>query len=132
MSSAEGSSKFLVISKGQWDEDKSPEQIQAAIDAFYKWHDVLVAQGKMISGQRLQPAKMVVSKHGVIDGPFAETKEVIGGYWHFVANSLEEAAALGAQCPTLGFGLSLEIRPIEPKTCSAYDRTTETPQSWKK
>lgn len=132
MSTSKGPSEYLVISKGYWDEDKSPEEIQTAIDAFYKWHDVLVAQGKMISGQRLQPAKMVVSKHGITDGPFAETKEVIGGYWHFIANSLEEAAALAAQNPCLACGLSLEIRPIEPKSCSAFDRTTETPHSWRK
>jgi len=132
MSDAQGLSEFLVISKGYWDEDKSPEEIQAAIDAFYKWHDVLVAQGKMISGQRLQPAKKVVSRHGIIDGPFAETKEVIGGYWHFLANSLEEAAALAAQNPCLACGLSLEIRPIEPERCSAFDQTTETPKSRRK
>ena len=132
MSDAKGLSEYLVISKGCWDEDKSPEQIQTAIDAFYKWHDVLVAQGKMISGQRLQPAKMMVSKHGITDGPFAETKEVIGGYWHFLAGSLEEAAALAAQNPTLACGLSMEIRPIEPTQCSAYDQTTETPLSRRK
>ena len=132
MSNAKGLSEYLVISKGYWDEDKSPEQIQAAIDAFYKWHDVLVAQGKMVSGQRLQPAKMVVSKHGITDGPFAETKEDIGGYWHFLASSLEEAAALAAQSPTLACGLSLEIRPIEPSQCSAFDQTTETPRSRRK
>ena len=129
MSNANGLSQYLVISKGQWDEDKSPEQIQAAIDAFYKWHDVLVAQGKMISGSRLAPQKMIVSKHGVTDGPFAETKEVIGGYWHFVASSLEEAAALAAQNPCMACGLSYEVRPIEPERCSAYDQTTETPKS---
>ena len=132
MSNAKGLSEYLVISKGYWDEDKSPEQIQGAIDAFYKWHDVLVAQGKMISGQRLQPAKMVVSKHGITDGPFAETKEVIGGYWHFLAGSLEEAAALAAQNPTLACGLTMEIRPIEPAKCSAFDQTTETPNSRRK
>jgi hypothetical protein len=54
------------------------------------------------------------------------------GYWHFLANSREEAAALAAQNPCLACGLSLEIRPIEPKTCSAFDRTTETPHSWRK
>jgi hypothetical protein len=129
MSNAKELSEYLVISKGNWDEDKSPEQIQAAIDAFYQWHDVLVAQGKMISGQRLQPAKKVVSKHGITDGPFAETKEVIGGYWHFLAGSLEEAAALAAQNPCLACGLTYEVRPVEPGRCSAFDQTTETPAS---
>jgi hypothetical protein len=117
----------MVISKGQWDEDKSPEEIQHAIDAFYDWHDRLVSAGKMKSGQRLALAAKMVSKHGVIDGPFAETKEVIGGYWFFMANSLEEAAALAAQNPCLACGLTYEVRPTDPERCSAYDQTSETP-----
>jgi hypothetical protein len=117
----------MVISKGQWDEDKSPEEIQHAIDAFYDWHDRLVSAGKMKSGQRLALAAKMVSKHGVIDGPFAETKEVIGGYWFFMASSLEEAAALAAQNPCLACGLTYEVRPTDPERCSAYDQTSETP-----
>lgn len=128
MSEQKTLSEYMVISKGKWDEDKSPEEIQRAIDAFYEWHDRLVSAGKMKSGQRLAPAAKVVSKHGVIDGPFAETKEVIGGYWFFMASSLEEAAALAAQNPCLACGLTLEVRPTDPERCSAYDETSETPR----
>ena len=71
----------------------------------------------------------MVSKHGVIDGPFAETKEVIGGYWTIIASSLAEAAAIAAQNPCLACGLTFEIRPIELERCSAFDRTCETPRS---
>lgn len=124
-------SEYMVISKGKWDKDKSPEQIQQTIDAFYDWHDRLVAAGKMKSGQRLARESMTISKHGVIDGPFAETKEVIGGYWFFLAGSLEEAAALAAQNPCLACGLTYEVRPIEPARCSAFDQTSETPQALK-
>lgn len=129
MSQSKAVSEYLVISRGQWDEDKSPEEIQRAIDAFYVWHDQLVREGKMKSGQRLAKETMLVSKLGVIDGPFAETKEVIGGYWHFLAGSLEEAAALAAQNPCLACGLTYEVRPIEPERCSAYVETNETPTS---
>lgn len=122
-------SDYMIISKGQWDEDKSPEQIQEAIDAFYAWRDKLVAAGKMHSGQRLAREKMVVSKVGITDGPFAETKEVIGGYWFFRAGSLEEAAELAAQNPCLACGLNYEIRPTDPEPCSAYGQTSETPAS---
>lgn len=121
--------EYMVISKGQWDEDKSPEQIQQAIDAFYDWHDRLIAAGKMKSGQRLARETMTVSKLGVIDGPFAETKEVIGGYWFFIASSLEEAAALAAQNPCLACGLTYEVRPTESARCSALDQTSETPKA---
>lgn len=129
MSETNAVSEYLVISKGQWDDDKSPEEIQHAIDAFYVWHDKLVREGKMRSGQRLAKQTAIVSKFGVIDGPFAETKEVIGGYWHFLAGSLEEAAALAAQNPCLACGLTYEVRPVEMERCSAFAQTSETPAS---
>lgn len=120
-------SEYLVISRGKWDADKSPERIQQAIDDFYVWHDKLVAEGKMRSGQRLAVEGKVVSRTGTTDGPFVETKEVIGGYWFFLADSLEEAAALAAQNPCLACGLTMEIRPIEPERASAFKVTNETP-----
>lgn len=120
-------SEFLVLSRGQWDRDKSPEEIQQAIDAFYRWHDRLVREGKMKSGQRLAVEGKLVSRSGVTDGPFAELKEVIGGYWFFVANSLEEAAELAAQNPCLACGLTYEVRPLELERASAYKVTNETP-----
>ena len=122
-------SEYLVISRGQWDEDKSPEVIQAAIDEFYEWHTRLMEEGKAKQGQRLAQPKMLVSKHGITDGPFTESKEVIGGYWFFMANSLEEAAALAAQNPCVQCGLTMEVRPTDPERCSAYEVTNETPQA---
>ena len=120
-------SEYLVISRGQWDQDKSPEQIQKAIDDFYVWHDQLVREGKMKSGQRLAREAKFVSRHGVTDGPFAEAKEVIGGYWFFLAGSLVEASALAAQNPCLACGLSYEVRPIESERASAFRVSNETP-----
>lgn len=121
-------SEYLVLSRGQWDEDKSPETIQAAIDAFYDWHTRLVEQGRAKPGQRLAAPKMTASKHGVIDGPFTESKEVIGGYWFFIANSLAEAAALAAENPCVQCGLTMEVRPVDPERCSAFAVTIETPR----
>jgi hypothetical protein len=119
--------EYLVISRGQWDEDKSPEQIQQAIDDFYDWRDRLVAEGRMKSGQRLATPTRLVSRQGVTDGPFAEAKEIIGGYWFFLAASLDEAAALAAQNPCMACGLSYEVRPIETERASAYKPSNETP-----
>jgi hypothetical protein len=127
MSDSKAQSEYLVISRGQWDEDKSPEEIQKAIDAFYDWHDQLVSEGRMKSGQRLARPSMLVSRHGVTDGPFTETKEVIGGYWILLAGSLAEAAALAAQNPCLACGLTNEVRPVESERCSAFEESTETP-----
>jgi hypothetical protein len=128
MSETKRLSEYLVISRGQWDADKPPQEIQAAIDEFYVWIDGLIGAGKMKAGQRLAPPSMTVSKHGVTDGPFTESKEVIGGYWFFIAESLAQAAALAAQNPCLKCGLTLEVRPIETAQCSAYDQTCETPR----
>ncbi|MGH8299886.1 MAG: YciI family protein, partial [Steroidobacteraceae bacterium] len=86
--------EYLLLSRGQWDTDKSPEQIQLAIDGFYSWYERLVAEGKLKPGRRLAIEGKRVSRAGITDGPFAETKEVIGGYWFIVAGSLEEAAAI--------------------------------------
>ena len=120
-------SEYLVISRGQWDKDKSPQEIQKAIDDFYIWHARLVDEGRMKPGQRLAREVRMVSRQGVTDGPFAEAKEIVGGYWFCLAGSLEEAAALSARNPCLACGLTNEIRPIEPERASAYKVSSETP-----
>lgn len=81
----------------------------------------------MKAGQRLATQAKIVSRKGITDGPFAETKEVIGGYWFFLASSLAEAAELAARNPCLACGLTYEIRPIELERASAYKVASETP-----
>lgn len=127
MNETQSSSEYLVLSRGQWDEHLSETQIQTAIDDFYTWHERLVGEGKMRDGQRLAREGKRISKHAVIDGPFSESKEIIGGYWHVLAASLDEAAALMAQNPTLACGLEFEIRPIDPTRASARVASNETP-----
>jgi hypothetical protein len=122
-------SEYLVISRGQWDKNLSREVIQSAIEKFYVWYDRLVKEGRMRAGQRLARERKIVSKHTVMDGPFAETKEVIGGYWFILAGSLEEAAELAAENPCLACGLTYEIRPIESERASAFKLTNETPEN---
>lgn len=119
-------SEYLVISLGQWDAGVPPEKIQHTIDEFYAWHDRCVAQGRMKPGQRLAREGKRVTRHAVVDGPFSEAKEVIGGYWFIYAESLEAAAALAAENPLRAYGLNYEIRPIDPVRCSAFAVTTET------
>jgi hypothetical protein len=127
MSDQTALSEYLVLSRGQWDADAPKEEIQGAIDGFYLWYEQLLAQGTVKRGQRLARERKTVSRHGVVDGPFAETKEMIGGYWIIVAASLEQAAEIAAHNPCLAFGLSYEIRPIEPLRASAYAVACETP-----
>jgi hypothetical protein len=125
-------SEYLVISRGQWDKGASREEIQNAIDQFYDWLNRLVEDGKMKTGQRLGNEGKTVSRNMVTtDGPFGESKEVIGGYWFIVASNLEEAAKIAAGNPCLKYGLFYEIRPIDPTRASAFAMATETPRERK-
>jgi hypothetical protein len=121
--------EYLLLSRGQWDAGKSPQEIQAAIDAFYAWHADLVAQGRFKPGQRLAKGAKLVTRSGITDGPFTEAKEIVGGYWFIVADSLEEAARIASGNPCLAHGLAFEIRPIEAEKASAYREGNETPGS---
>jgi hypothetical protein len=121
-------SQYLVISRGQWDKNISPEEIQKAIDEFYLWLLRLVDEGKMKTGQRLgTEGKTVGGKGYITDGPFGEAKEVIGGYWSILAGSLDEAAKIASGSPCLKCGLFYEIRPIVSEQATAYTVTNETP-----
>lgn len=105
-------SEYLVISRGQWDRELSPQEIQKAIDQFYVWLERLVDEGKMKTGQRLgNEGKTVSRKNVVTDGPYGEAKEVIGGYWFIIAAGLDEAAEIAAGNPCLSCGLFSRFAP---------------------
>lgn len=125
MNASSPSNEYLVISRGQWDPEVSKERIQQTIDDFYLWIESMVAEGKMKTGQRLAHTGKTVSRHGITDGPFGETKEIIGGYWFVVANSLEEAAEYMQGNPTIQLGLAFELRPLELERASAYRASNE-------
>ena len=116
MSEQPSPAKFLVIARGQWDEALTRDEKQGAIDKFYVWLDRLVDEGKMKRGQRLTyEGKTIVKKNVITDGPFGESKEVIGGNWLILANSLDEAAQIAKGNPCLDYGMFFEIRPIDPE-----------------
>lgn len=122
---------YLVLSRGQWRADASPEAVQGAIDAFYVWYEQGLAQGRLKPGSRLAQSARIVAHGLVTDGPFAETKEWVGGYWFIVAQTLEQAAAIAAENPCLAFGLSLEIRPLDATLAHVAVPTNETPANWR-
>jgi hypothetical protein len=108
--------EYLVVSRGQWDRTLSRDEIQHTIDQFYTWRDRLVNEGKMKPGQRLTyEGKTIARQNMVTDGPFGESKEVIGGYWFILATNLDEATQIAKGNPCLDCGLFLEIRPIDPQ-----------------
>jgi hypothetical protein len=118
---------YLIISRGQWAEDATPERIQDAIDRFYVWYERLLAEGVIGAGSRLAREGKLVTSQRVIDGPFAEAKEVVGGYWFIRAASLDEAATIVAQNPCIACGLAMEVRPLEADRARADKLAAETP-----
>ena len=78
-------SEYLVLSRGQWDANASRDDIETAIQKFYDWYARNLEAGRMKAGSRLSIERAVVSKTGIVtDGPFGESKEVVGGYWFIV------------------------------------------------
>jgi hypothetical protein len=121
-------SEYLVLSRGQWDQDASKEDIESAIQRFYDWYERNLKECRMKAGSRPSTEAAMVSKSGIVtDGPFGEAKEVVGGYWFIVAGSLREAAEISAQNPCAQYGLSFEIRPLESARASAHNITNENP-----
>jgi hypothetical protein len=128
--STPASSDYLLLSRGQWDKASSKADIEAAIDKFYAWYEANLAKGIFKPGSRLTMDAALVTRDGIrTDGPFAESKEVIGGYWIIVAESLADAAAIASENPVLPHGLNFEIRPLESERGSAFRHTNETPEA---
>jgi hypothetical protein len=130
MSDASSPHDYLLLSRGQWDKNSDKVDIEAAIQKFYAWYAENIEKGIFKPGSRLTMDAALVTRDGIrTDGPFAEGKEVIGGYWIIVAESLAAAAAIAAQNPVLPHGLHFEIRPLEAECGSAYRHTNETPDA---
>ena len=112
----ETSNEYILFFRGNdWTKGLSPEQIQEIVGQWKGWFDRLTEQGKAKAGQPLEPAGKVISGKGgrfVADGPFAESKEAIGGYFLLTVNSLDEAVAIAKGCPGLDYGAVVEVRPV--------------------
>jgi hypothetical protein len=90
-----------------------------------EWHDDLVRVGKSPHGSALQPGstahtfRMQDGKVIMTDGPFAETKEVLGGFDTLECESLDEALQIAARFPGLKAGGAMEVRPHIVGNCEA-------------
>lgn len=93
--------------------DMSPEQIQASIKQWRDWIAGIAAQGKFTASNQLGAEGRTLKPNAVITaGPYAEIKEMIGGYLIAKAASIEEALKLAEGCPILERGGHVEIRDI--------------------
>jgi hypothetical protein len=93
----------------------SADERQQLMTRWNAWYDHLAAEGKAIAGTPLELETRIISGargERVVDGPFAETKEAIGGYVMLMVNDLEEATAIAQDHPGLPYGLQIEVRRL--------------------
>lgn len=97
----------------------SAEQIEGIIAEYVAWRHKIEAEGKYVGGEKLKDegGKHLSGTDGhlrVTDGPYTETKEVIGGYFVISAADYDEAVETASGCPHLKYGGRIELREIEP------------------
>lgn len=104
----------------QW-EKLPPDESAKIMDEFFAYTDSIRKSGHYVGGNALQPTQTATTvrvrrgKVATTDGPFAETKEQLGGYYLLNARDLNEAIQLASRIPGARFG-AVEVRPVMEMT----------------
>jgi len=118
----------MVLFRGpHWDRGLSTDKLQQAMTKVMAWFEGLNERGKIKAAQPLGGQGRVISGTDgrfVVDGPFTETKEAVGGYLVLQADSLNEAVEIAQSMPTLHYGISVEVRPVLAE-CPIFQRHPE-------
>ncbi len=112
--------RVMVIVKATKNSEAGALPTEKLLRDMGKYNEELVKAGIMLAGEGLHPSskgkriRFSGSKRTVVDGPFAETKELIAGYWLWQVKSIEEAVEWARRCPDPmpGEDGELEIRPV--------------------
>ena len=120
MTSSSADSPYMLLFRNAGEETHghlTSEQRERLTQQWNDWIDRLARTGKLQHGQPLALQGRVISGargEKVTDGPFAEAKEVVGGYIVVSARNLDEATEIGRGCPGLPLGLTVEVRQLVP------------------
>lgn len=109
--------KFMLFMRGFGDyaQNMSPEQMQKTLGQYNDWTAKLQREGKFIDANQLNHEGNIVRSNGnglVLDGPYTETKEYVGGYYLIEAADFAAAAEAAKGCPHLVHGGEVEVREI--------------------
>jgi len=111
--------RVMVLVKATKDSEAGVMPSEALLTAMGKFNEELVKAGVMLAGEGLHPSskgarvRFSGSKRAVIDGPFAETKELVAGFWLWQVKSMAEAVEWLKRCPNPHPGeCEVEIRPV--------------------
>ena len=120
--------EYMLLFRGpHWDKGLSTDELQKTMDNVMAWFNGLNHRGKVKSAQPLGAQGRTISGANgrfVVDGPFTETKEAVGGYLMLQADSFEEAVEVARTNPVLRYGVSVEMRPILAE-CPIFARHPE-------
>ncbi len=108
---------MLVLYESELTRGNAPEEVRAtALQKYSAWAQSLREKGKFLGSERLTPQGRVMKGFGkqlrITDGPYAESKEVFGGYWALEVESFEEAVECCRNSPHLEYGGTIEIREL--------------------
>ena len=102
--------------------DLPREKMMEVVKRYYTWSSTMREKGKLVGGEKLAAGgvRHITVKDGkpvASDGPYAEAKDVVGGYFTIEAKDLAEAEAIAKECPHLWNGTNLiELRPVDAMT----------------
>jgi hypothetical protein len=120
--------EYMLLFRGpHWDKGLSTDELQEAMDKVMAWFDGLDRRGKVKGAQPLGGEGRTISGTNgqfVLDGPFTETKEAVGGYLLLQADSFNEAVEIARMNPMLRYGISVEVRPVLAE-CPIFARHPE-------
>jgi hypothetical protein len=108
-------SSFLLLLRQPAGGPPEPAKLQEIMKQFAAWMESVKARHEVLGTNGLAPTEgKVVRGPSLVetDGPYIESKEVIGGYVLITANSLDEATAAARACPGLAYGMAIEVRPV--------------------
>ncbi len=125
--------RFMVMLKATADSEAGRPPRAEDMAAAIAFNEELVAAGILLAADGLKPSSAGVrlrftgDERTVVDGPFAETKELVAGYWIVEVGSMAEAVEWFTRCPnTMGEGFEIEIRPfLGPEDFDDADFTPE-------
>jgi hypothetical protein len=106
---------MLLYRSDEWYKRLSHAELRNLMNQNKAWIERLTAQGKAKPGRALERRGAIVSGSNgqfVTDGPFAESKEAIGGYLVLDVETMDEAIAIAQSSPGLAYGGSIEVRPV--------------------
>ena len=105
--------EYLFLFRGGSTMGQSPAEMQAQLKRWGAWIESLAQKGRFTAGQPLGREGKVMHKRAITDGPFAEAKDLVGGYLIVKAETLEAATELARECPIFENPEgTVEVRPI--------------------